>query len=31
MVFKDELEKYKNIVDNELQKYLEKKECPEKI
>ena len=28
---KDELEKYKNIVDNELQKYLEKKECPEKI
>ena len=31
MVFKDELERYRNIVNNELKKRLKKEECPEKI
>lgn len=31
MEFKTELKKYKEIIDIELQKYLRKKECPEKI
>lgn len=31
MVFKDELEKYKKIVDKELQKYIKTEECPEKM
>lgn len=31
MEFKTELKKYKEIIDIELQKYLRKQECPEKI
>lgn len=31
MVFKDELEKYKKIVDKELKKYIKTEECPEKM
>lgn len=31
MNFKEELKKYQIIVDKELNKYIEKKECPEKI
>ena len=31
MDFKEELKEYQNIVNNELQKYVKKEECPEKI
>ncbi len=31
MDFKTELKKYQNIVEQELEKYLRKQECPEKI
>lgn len=31
MDFKEQLKKYQVIVDKELNKYIEKKECPEKI
>ena len=31
MDFKSELKKYQDIVNNELEKYLRKQECPEKI
>lgn len=31
MEFKNKLKKYKEIIDLELQKYLRKQECPEKI
>lgn len=31
MEFKDELKKYQNIINNELEKYLRKQECPEEI
>lgn len=31
MGFKEQLKKYQIIVDEELNKYIEKKECPEKI
>ena len=30
MNFKEELKNYVNIVNNELEKYIERKECPEK-
>ena len=30
MKFKDELKKYKNIIDMELKKYIKKEKCPEK-
>ena len=31
MDFKDNLKKYQQIVNNELEKYLRKQECPEKV
>lgn len=31
MVFKDELKKYQDIVNKELEKYIERQECPEKV
>ena len=31
MEFKKELNKYQEIINNELEKYLRKQECPEKV
>ena len=31
MDFKSELKEYQKIVNNELEKYLRKQECPEKV
>ena len=31
MEFKEQLKKYQTIINTELEKYLRKEECPEKI